>query len=130
MSEEAQSSNGASDAAWEAERRFPGTWKVRLIVWREGDELPRAVRGIPEDSLKQANTLARMREVLGGEEGFLTDRAGNQHRLSLAPWADQNPETTYCAPEWRFVPDAEHLDGYKAFWKEYFSKHPPRRRQK
>src|SRR2546422_10909396 len=94
-----------SEADREARKRFSGSFELRLDVWREGEQVPHPVQGIPD---LEWPTLARMRETLGGEEGHLTDPQGKKHRVSLAQWAHEDPEATYCIPTWVFVPDPTH----------------------
>jgi hypothetical protein len=51
--------------------------------------------GVPsdEDDLPGCS-LREMRERLGGDEGFLTDDEGRQHRVSLRQWRTADPDRT------------------------------------
>ncbi|HET9289233.1 MAG TPA: hypothetical protein VFO26_16895 [Gaiella sp.] len=37
--------------------------------------------------------VSTLRETLGGEEGLVTDEFGDSHPISIAEWADRDPET-------------------------------------
>lgn len=112
-------------AVKEARKRFPGSYEVRLDVWRESEPVPHPVEGVPDTKWQ---TLARLRATFGGEEGYLTDPQGKKHRVSLAQWAHEDPERTYCVPTWVFVPDSAHLQEWKQFWRHRFNERSPKGR--
>lgn len=58
-----------------------------------------------EDRGDKGHPLAAFREALGGNAGAITDPfLGDAHPLSLVPWADANPDTTYLRVSFRFIP--------------------------
>jgi len=58
-----------------------------------------------EDRGDKGHPLAAFREALGGNAGEIIDPfLGGSHPLSLVPWADANPDTTYLRVSFRFTP--------------------------
>jgi hypothetical protein len=54
-------------------------------------------------------SLRRLREMLGGEEGTLQDPTDPSVHVpvSLKPWRDADPDTTFFWIEWEFVDPAK-----------------------
>lgn len=53
----------------------------------------------------KGHPLAAFREALGGNEGEIIDPfLGGSHPLSLVPWVDADPDTTYLRVSFRFTP--------------------------
>jgi len=117
----------ALEEAEEYLHSFPGQIELRLQIWREGEQPPNLVGPDVSKGLKQANTLKKFRELLGGDEGFLTDSRGGKHSVSLQRWGSEDPKRTYVAPVWIFTPEKKRLEEWKAFWDEHFDRFPPER---
>jgi hypothetical protein len=125
-------------------RDFPGRTELRLIVWHEGEQPDDPVlSGVQSAAVKNTlakntlakntlakNTLAHFRKKFGGNEGFLTDPRGDKHHVSLASWADDDPETTYVLPSFTFTPEESRWEEWKAHWREHYKRFPPRRSSK
>src|SRR2546428_4449602 len=94
-------------------RDFPGSTELRLQVWREGEPPPELVGPDISEGLKKASTLRTFRELLGGDEGVLTDSRGGKHPVSLAPWAADDPDRTYVVPTFIFTPEESRLEEWK-----------------
>jgi hypothetical protein len=110
-------------------RDFPGRYEVRLLVWHEGEKPPyRVLSSLRSNPPK--NTLAHFRKKFGGDEGFVEDHRGRQHRVSVRHLANEDPDTTYILPEFRFTPEESRLEEWKAYWHKHFERFPPRRSSK
>jgi hypothetical protein len=98
----------------EFHRRFPGTYELGFDVFH----IPKGLEGAPwiEEGPFPRQSLAEVREQLGGDEGTYTAADGRTYPLSLKPWADDDPETTYFVFMPIFVPDPARRDELRAFW--------------
>jgi hypothetical protein len=105
---------------------------LRLEVYQEGDEgydellLDPSLPGPPIPKELEGRrrrdagySLAKMREMIGGEEGYLIHPPGERHFVSLRPWANADPETTRCYPIYRFVPERGREEEYQARVRRY-----------
>ena len=104
------------EALEEAFRRFSGTYELRFDVFH----VPKHLQGAPwiEDGSFPRQSLAEVQRAIGGNEGVFTDGAGRTYPLSLKPWADEDPETTFFVFMPTFVPDPAQADAWNAFWAE------------
>jgi len=81
----------------------PGNVTVSVTAFMKGD--PRFQRA-NEQGGDRGGSLAQLREKFNGDEGEMKDLfLGLTHHISLAPWADSDPDTTYINIKFRFVPD-------------------------
>lgn len=69
----------------------------------------------PDGQVRQwGQSLASWRTRLGGDEGVVTDPAvGGEHKLSLKPYAHLDPERTYLALSFGFIPEPSARRSYK-----------------
>jgi hypothetical protein len=89
-------SNGQSKSENDGEHQTSDT--VVYHVFQVGD--PRFQRVLPDGSTFQEGIrLATLRKLLNGDEGYVTDFAGSKHTISLKPWTDADPETTFVIVE-------------------------------
>ena len=55
-------------------------------------------------------TLEKLRKLLGGDEGFVTDPYhGKDHKVSLKAWAGVDPTSTELTIFFNFQPDADYV---------------------
>lgn len=66
-------------------------------------------------------SLDRMREVLGGDEGFVLDPQGERHFISLTPWLDSDPETTRFMVLFEFEPSEDQRSTFQELMQSHFS---------
>jgi hypothetical protein len=66
-------------------------------------------------------SLDRMREVLGGDEGFVLDPQGERHFISLTPWLDSDPETTRFIVLFEFEPSEDQRSKFQELMQSHFS---------
>jgi len=67
---------------------------VRPVAFQEGD--PHYSYVDPDGKRRTYGVPLRMiRAQIGGDEGTVTDPNGANHHLSLAPWANADPDRTY-----------------------------------
>ena len=89
-------SNGQSKSENDGEQKTSDT--VVYHVFQAGD--PRFQRVLPDGSTFQEGIrLATLRKLLNGDEGYVTDFAWSKHTISLKPWTDADPETTFVIVE-------------------------------
>lgn len=87
-------------------KKIPGTVDAYVRVYQEGD--PSLRRELPDGRViaNPGMTLAEFRQLLGGDEGYLTDPAyrGEKHFVSVAAYKDADPQKTRVTFGFRFIP--------------------------
>lgn len=113
----------SSHRIWE---RVPGRVVVTTFAFVNGASEPRIVRSDGRDvtytfeggppTTYRGRSLVEWRERFGGDEGELTDPLlGQRHRVSLKPWADADPDTTFLRFGFAFEPDQPIPPGHPLY---------------
>jgi hypothetical protein len=88
----------------QALRRLPpGRFRLELHTFSEGD-FPRTPFLSERQRELQGYTLERLSEVLGGEEGTLSDPLGMPHRVSLKEFSGADRLSLRILPRFVFEP--------------------------
>jgi hypothetical protein len=79
-------------AAAEVREQMAGLPTTHLNLYAADEDDPDW--GLDADGMPRGVTLREMRARLGGEAGFLPDRNGRQHHVSLRAWRESDPDQT------------------------------------
>lgn len=80
-----------------------GQVEFKIRAFQQGDPAFQK----PEGEGPLGMSLAQLRTLFGGEEGAIVDPfLGQTHLVSLAPWAELDPDQTYLHFAFKFIPAA------------------------
>ena len=90
---------------------IPGAYEVEVVelddtLLASAQLSPEIQAALERDKAKAlaAQSLASLREALGGDETDIADPSGQTHRISLTKWATANPDKTFLVFKTGFTP--------------------------